>query len=649
MFSNLIFAQINVPNNPYQNGGAFSNEDTLLNKQWGEDDSLDVDLDIIDESIYYINIYNIEDTASYTDTALVNNFFEYDPQRKEHPFQYNLGYSGSQGGSYIYENDKSIDFGFGHNIGRQYFKKREDLNFLISKNAYTELHFNQGGQSDLMMDARFSKTYKNTTLYLDYFRISHKPSDDYVINKSAVYTDGQIEMDALQAGIGYLSPNKKYNFFFNYLFNQSIQSDNGGYVRTDQQDSLLLEGQNLDNPFDLAISLLNPRTRLSDFSFNLLQHYQLGKVTDSTINNLPLVSLNTTYRKEVYHNYNEFSTTSFYDSTYYTGNITDDRGVRLYFSQKALDNELSIKVTGKNIPSNTISVGLQHQLINWNNIPDIRKNNFLWLTALVHQTIKDKWLLDADFRLGVLGRVGNYELNGVASWLNFIDGIDIILDLNQKLRSPYLVEEKLYNTQILLWENNLRNELTTNLGGSLRFNKWNSTISLRNINVDNFIYFDENKRVAQADNINIVQFFAKNKLKFFKSFHFDNQVFVQQISDTDILPLPNWGVESRFYYKSKWFDEKLHLQIGLRGQLYESFQPYAYDGLSEQFYLQRAFTNPSLAKIDAFLMLRRDKFRFFLNLDNLFHFTTDKTLQYVDRYPTKDAYLRLGISWILYK
>lgn len=624
-------------------GEIFVNErDSLFNKQWEQDSNVVV---AFDKTAYWVDMENVQHRSIMDDTLLTLDYAFYNPLYRANPFTMDLGYLGSQSSSFYFDHERALNFNYGNEVYQKIFKKPETLTFIKSKNAFTDLEFSQASQSDLRMHGIFSKTYRNTTLFLDYQRIAHKPTDPVNINTNAVYTLAATEMDALQASFGYLPEKGRYHAFFNYIFNQSLQNDNGGYFRSSIQDSLLKLGPDAEDNFLLASNLTDANTRFTEFTFDYLHELALNQPDSSSSTNT--ISHRISYQQRTQAHFNRNFPR---DSFYYNTLLTDDRGVRSYFKGGQLENRLVLKRTGNLNPLNQYEIGLVHQLIRYEYAPLQFNENYVWAIAKFNTIWKDRFNVAADIKLGLTGdRSETYALNGKINW-RIGDYLHLAGTIQQQRRAASVIENTYVNAFNTVWNQSLDKEFSTKLGFEMFFEKTASKIEISTQNILNYIYFDTLAQARQTSAAqNIFQLKASQHLTFFRNIHLQAQGFYQVFTDAGLIPLPVWGINADLYYQNSIINDRLDMQIGVNMNMYDTFSPYAFHGAFDQFYLQRNYTNPTYPLVAAYLNLRRESFRGFVRVENILTFTTEDVFQPVDKYLLRDFYLRFGIAWRLHR
>ncbi|MDN4164119.1 hypothetical protein QWY31_01335 [Cytophagales bacterium LB-30] len=105
------------------------------------------------------------------------------------------------------------------------------------------------------------------------------------------------------------------------------------------------------------------------------------------------------------------------------------------------------------------------------------------------------------------------------------------------------------------------------------------------------VYFNEEKQPDQASGA--VQILSPGtKLNFtFGAFHWDNEVIYTQLAGTsqDVVRIPDWFVNSNFYFYKDLFDSKMELQAGVDAHYRSAYYANGYDPITQQFHLQNDF------------------------------------------------------------
>ncbi|MAY84050.1 MAG: hypothetical protein CMP59_07950 [Flavobacteriales bacterium] len=167
-------------------------------------------------------------------------------------------------------------------------------------------------------------------------------------------------------------------------------------------------------------------------------------------------------------------------------------------------------------------------------------------------------------------------------------------------------------------------------------------------NLTNYIYFDKEAKIQQAeDDIQTVSASLIKRFHFFKHLQLYNQLTFQTISNEELLPLPAFSSYHSLFYENEFFNESLQIQIGADLWLISDYNGYAYAPDNSQFFLNpsdRALGN--IQQVDIFLNfgITRNG-RFFVKMENILQSDYDEASERVYQYPVPGRALKFGLSW----
>jgi hypothetical protein len=137
----------------------------------------------------------------------------------------------------------------------------------------------------------------------------------------------------------------------------------------------------------------------------------------------------------------------------------------------------------------------------------------------------------------------------------------------------------------------------------------------------------------------------------FRKLFFENEVIFTNISGDSIAAnsfrIPKWFANSRIYYGSSFFDNKIYVMIGADLHYKSDYRSLAYNPAIQQFYLQDNFLIPSYLLIDGFIEFQIDHFTFFLKMT---HANQSQLSGYFTfpHYIGQKRTLDLGIKWLFF-
>ncbi len=594
--------------------------------------------------VYYFFASNLGQDYLLSDTLLAPYFLQYDPIRSQDLPYAHIGLPGTATHSLTYQ----IPFRRGLDVGLHaydlYRTFTDNIKYYKVKQAYTRAFFSQGAtQEETTFAAEFAREFDgNFTLSFDYRRQSN---EGFYANKfaqnAALTVNGWIHSD-----------NNRYQIFFNTFSNTNDHLENGGIsaLPTDVNDEITI-----DNPV-LATTYLSAaakaQNRYAERGFNFKHFFKLNRNKVDTLNKgtraLTLVH-EMTYAKNTYK-FTDLVPAA--DSSFYHSFSTDTRGLRHYIQHQKVENSFAVS-TFKTKPGadanitdqkDLLEIGLLHRFSAIKQEPEEYNLSEVFATARWQIAPGERLKLNTYAHLGLLGSAGDYRVDGDLSFdLGKLGQLSA--SATQQLAQPTIVQNKLYVSQKLVYENDFKKSLSTELAGSYSLPKVNFKAEVSYQLLNNHIYFDTLAVPQQADEaISVGRLTIQQNLNL-GAWHLNNQVTLQQTSSNFVRIPPIYSTHS-LYYEGDIFKKAAYAKLGLDLRLNSPYSPYGYQPLNGQFIIQ---DNQSLnwqPILDAFLALKVKKFRFLLRYGNFIPLLTRRDYYYqVADYPVPHGYLRFAIAW----
>lgn len=248
--------------------------------------------------------------------------------------------------------------------------------------------------------------------------------------------------------------------------------------------------------------------------------------------------------------------------------------------------------------------------------------------------------------LGVVGvDIGEFNLEGEVETGFNIAGKRTTLTGHayvKNIKPNYL--QKHYHSKYFWWNHDFGNTRRVFVGGKLYIPFTNTTLSAGVENLQNYIYFDKDRNIAQhASNVQVLMARIDQKLRL-GIFNWDNQVVYQTSSNQDVIPVPMVSVYSNMYLKALIVNE-LTLQFGVDAHYHTGYFSPGYEPALLQFYNQdeKKIGNYPIATVYANMQLKQT--RFFVMLYNAAS-AVWKPREYfsLPSYPVNPMMLKLGLS-----
>lgn len=280
-------------------------------------------------------------------------------------------------------------------------------------------------------------------------------------------------------------------------------------------------------------------------------------------------------------------------------------------------------------------------------VPPETTKNYLWVGGRIQ---KDKGAMlkyAADVQFGLVGDVaGDIDLNGhVATQFKLVnDSVKISAEGHFSNKAqPYLLQE--YISNHFVWSNKFGKTRRYKIGGNI-FVPWTQTsLSIGVENLQNYVYFNPMSLPQQyGGNVQVFSAALTQELKF-GILHWNNTLYYQKSSNSDVLPLPDFTIYSNLFIKFIAF-KVLKLQIGVDCDYYTSYKGLDYQPATMSFHVQG--DNPikvgNYPFISVYANARLYKTRFYIQYSHLNQgwFSTNSFL--MPHYPMNPRRLELGLS-----
>lgn len=263
--------------------------------------------------------------------------------------------------------------------------------------------------------------------------------------------------------------------------------------------------------------------------------------------------------------------------------------------------------------------------------------------------------------------LGAFRVEGNAS-LHFRLGKDTV-----RVRAEGYMKNELpsfyyrhYHSQHYWWDNNLRKEFRTRLGGSIGVDRWRTRLYAGVENIKNYTYlagtpYMPSSDVASTAPLSLSSITARQYVKnlqvlsaaLYQDFklgilHWDNEATVQYTSNPEVLPLPLVNLYSNLYLKFA-YAKVLRIQIGADMRWFSRYYAPDYAPALEQFFVQEGAHRVELGGypfINAYANFHLKQVRFYV----MYHHVTQGALKQtnsflVPHYPINPRMFKLGLSW----
>lgn len=280
-------------------------------------------------------------------------------------------------------------------------------------------------------------------------------------------------------------------------------------------------------------------------------------------------------------------------------------------------------------------------------IPASKTKNFLWIGGSLHKDKGNILKYVANVKFGLVGDVvGDLELDGNIStkFKLFGDSVKITArgEFSNKAQ-PYLLQQ--YISNHFVWNNDFGKTRRYLVSGSLLIPWTKTTLSAGVENLQNYVFFNGESLPQQfSGNIQIFSASLNQELRI-GILNWNNTIYYQKTSKSDILPLPELTIYSNLFLKFIAF-KVLKLQIGLDCDYYTSYNGLDYQPATMSFHVQGAdkVKIGNYPLINVYINARLYKTRFYIQYSHLNQGWFSKNYFLLPHYPMNPRRLEFGLS-----
>jgi len=544
---------------------------------------------------------------------------EIDKTRATGSYFAHLGTWGSSAKPLRYDAVTDITFDMGFHAYDLYQLRAHNLPFYYGKLPYTRVMYSQvGGQNNSVFEGEFGREIHKNLM----FSLGHKR-----VTNLGFYQHQQTKHSALNMGIWWRNNSGTYNGWLTYANNFNNEQHNGGIL----SDSLF--GESIFNERS-AIPVRNntANTRYTHYEIILGQDIPIIKGKN---NSAPLVLVQ---RSKLLLQRFKFSDPN-PDSAFYGRFFTYPQGSRYYSKNNALYNYGGIR----------FSKG------GWSLEPGAAFNRFdivsdtsgfiwdeLWLQGKGAGTLGPV-SIQSNAQYGFADNNGSYKFETVGTL--DIKKWGLLTGTMLWQRYPGTVMNFIFEiSKQAIWDQRLDRTSESQQKISLLIRPLKLNVEVKNITLDRYIYFDTTGLPVQdAGRMNIQSLTAKHQLQF-KGFHFNNTLSIQ-VTDKDILRIPQYITEHQLYYEGKILWNKLLSQSGIKFRHISSYRADNFMPASGQFILQNSTTLPSQWMADVFINAQIRNFSFFIVMEQANAFWDSRINYFTPLYPIHERRFRFGLQW----
>jgi hypothetical protein len=512
-----------------------------------------------------------------------------------------------------------------NNAYAHYLKDPEKLLFLNTRIPYSRLNYQRAGSRQTMeerFDGRLTSNFgKSLNVGLDVD----------LINARGFYNSQAVKHNNFTLFGNYLSDRIEAHAFIN--LGSLANFENGGI--TDEQFITNPEAiQQSFSSVDIPVKFTDTWNSVGNNRYFLSGRYNLG-YTETSGDSLhqeggefiPVASIG--FSSQYTQQHRRFLS---YDTAYVTVDNVQMQKIDQFYTNRYYDGAVddSIRYTSfKNIVSLSMREGfrewvkfgltafLEYDLRNYSLRDSIGsgyrkyRESAVTLGGVLSKQQGENLLFNISADVGLLGaNLGEYRAMGDVETGFDIAGKRTTLSAEayiKNLKPKYLQEH--YFSKYFRWDHDLGDIRRVYVGGRLHIPFTNTTLSAGVENLQNFIYYDQQKNIAQEGGSVQVLTARVDQQIHLGVFNWDNQVVYQTSSNEAVIPVPMLSLYSNMYLKTKIVNE-LTLQLGVDAHYHTKYFAPGYEPALLQFYNQqeKEIGNYPIATVYANMHLKQTRF-----------------------------------------
>ncbi len=618
LVSTCVCAHAQDPRNPVGTQAPGGIPDGLDSTVFTAPDSL--------RGVYFV-AFQYEDSTSLREINIDIGDRQLDPARSGRHDYGSLGNLGSPLHPLAYEGVEELGIRSGITGYQPYMKRSRDLQFYKTNQALADFLFAQTGtQNNIRFDALFARDLQDRLRFtIDYQRINHTGYFDQHRSKHSF----------LNTGLWYHSEDQRYHSTLVFTTNSINQESNGGITTRDLFDEEDFELRaNIPVQLDRAGIIIQDRNLTWHHKYTLLGH---GK-SDALVGDF---SVSYRSQRSRYSDENIAGDSSFYQVLW-----VDTRGLRSSYNYRSWNQELGLRTA---VGRSDFRQELRGYIRAEQRLEDLesemRTVNPFYVGATLDSRLSSAISLDAYAELLIGDDRGRYKLGAeltgtVGKALGLTAGVrSIIYD-------PGWIYERQIATGIDIRNLDLNNTQEDKLYGVLSLLEDRIRVGAHLYRIDNYTYFDSDFSTQVSSEALLLQRLEVDWQLRWRRWHWDGSAFLQNY-DEPLYGMPRLYARSSVYYNDLWFNDELDIQLGVELRVADRYAlPWWQPGLMS-FYRNPIEDYDGYMPLDVFFQFRIDRFRVFINAENVTAELGGPIYYTVANHPMNELRIRFGFRWRL--
>ncbi len=603
------------------------------------------------------------------------NYYFYDiPQQRN---DINLTWQGVSGSATQYYNffkREEEDNAIFYTPYRDYSFSASTLPMFNTKTPYTELAywgtlFAKDEKEEMNVRVWTSQNIlPSLNLTLGYYKFGGKGmlQREDVTNSNAV------------VALNYLG--KRYMMHTGFVHNKITKSENGGVtdlsmIRDTTLDARELavnlhEAENsikkntvfLDQTFRIPFNFINKIKAKKDSTFTFSADSLNKDITTAYIGHSSTLDIySKKYTDEIGSSNPEAAT--FYGNRFYLNPTSSNDSLRTL----RLDNKVFMRLQpwASDAPLSKIDVGIGDKLASYYNFdPNIyisgKQKNVILNSAYLYAGANGKFKKYIEWDATGKYTFAGYEVNDFSVNANLKvsfypfrrdkqSPLDLKVHFETGLKAPDYYQQHLVSNHYK-WDNSFSKTSTTKIFGEVDIPRWEMNASFGYALLANNLYYDPQGIVQQNGGaMSVMTAYLKKNFTLWK-FHLDNQAMFQLSSNEDVLPLPKFALNLRWYIQFPVVKKVMEMQIGLNTFFTSSWYAQGYNPVLGVWYNQNEQKYGNCPYYDVFINIQWYKACIFVKLMNAGQGWPMQSYDYFTSHGNiySQRAIKVGIYWPFY-
>jgi len=590
---------------------------------------------IVDSSVvtyYYDKSAFSKDEVMVIDTTL--NFFQrYDYLHKDYDIMANTMIIGGPHKNLSFSSAPIPLFSIGDNNLRAYLITPDNIKHYNAPNPYSEVYYTSGSQEFNLLKVTLGSQFSERL----YFGLDFNTESTL-----GLFTNQRAQSNQFQMNSSFVTLNKRYGLYVNYIRNKFKFGENGGLT-----NDYYYEDSAIVNRQILSVNLNHATNSITSNYYEFDQHILLGGLPGDTLDKAKFGKIFLKSNISINSRLYEDQDTSFYDN-YYLDTLASHDSIHTKVLNAALGWTNDIADPNQHIG---VNAQLNYQYSEYFNGNKTFFFNYLspQLNLFVRTKIFDLELAGKyKTKLGSTPTLnigdGDLFFNGDIAFN--IDKMQIKAGLDFYNVSPEIKTQNFYSNHFM-WDKILSKQTSLNINGGIKYRGYN--LSSEFITVNDYVYFNEKVQPQKfSGSIGLIKIRFQKQFTF-KKFGATALALYQSSSNTSIIRVPALTARTSIYFSFPLFKGALIIHPGFDITYLTSYYGDTYNPSLMAFHIQNDKKLDDQVYANFYVNFKIKRARVFVSYE---HFNTlwgKYNYFLVTHYPQEDANLKFGISWRFYK